>query len=173
MRSPASSPRPTAGWRLKTYLWPTSSATSASLEPSPMAPGPSSLVSFDTRRRGSGRPGGMRPLVSLDQDLFEVWQGRAADGVGDTDLPLRWLRAGHGPRLQRRRESRRLGRGSRTGCRPGPGPPSRRPVAHAPGGKALAIASAVVKPAPVNGEPTLRHPLGPRTPEKGGVRLPR
>ena len=24
----------------------------------------------------------MRPLVSLDQDLFEVWQGRAADGVG-------------------------------------------------------------------------------------------
>ena len=34
-------------------------------------------------------------------------------------------------------------------------------------GKALAIASAVVKPAPVNGEPTLRHPLGPRTPEKG------
>ena len=40
-------------------------------------------------------------------------------------------------------------------------------VAHAPGGKALAIASAVVKPAPVNGEPTLRHPLGPRTPEKG------
>jgi hypothetical protein len=40
-------------------------------------------------------------------------------------------------------------------------------------GEALAIASAVVKPAPVNGEPTLRHPLGPRTPEKGGVRLPR
>ncbi|HZA85007.1 MAG TPA: helix-turn-helix domain-containing protein [Actinomycetes bacterium] len=36
-------------------------------------------------------------------------------------------------------------------------------------GKALAIASAVVKPAPVKGEPTLRHPLGSRTPEKGGV----
>jgi hypothetical protein len=40
-------------------------------------------------------------------------------------------------------------------------------------GKALATASAVVKPAPVNGEPTLPAPLGPRTPEKGGVRLPR
>jgi putative transposase len=46
-------------------------------------------------------------------------------------------------------------------------------VTHALEGKALAIASAVAKPAPVNGEPTLRHPLGPRTPEKGGVRLPR
>jgi putative transposase len=46
-------------------------------------------------------------------------------------------------------------------------------VAHAPGGEGAGIASAVVNPAPVNGEPTLRHPLGPRTPEKGGVRLPR
>jgi hypothetical protein len=72
MRSPASSPRPTAGWRSKTYLWPTRSATSASLEPSPMPPGQSSLASFDTRRPGSGPPGGMRALVSLDQDLFEV-----------------------------------------------------------------------------------------------------
>jgi putative transposase len=44
-------------------------------------------------------------------------------------------------------------------------------IIHAPGGKALAIASAVAKPAPVNGEPTLRHPLGPRTPEKGGAQL--
>jgi hypothetical protein len=76
--------------------------------------------------------------------------------------------------LQRRRESRRLAAEA-----------AELDVAQVPDrqaaagslmpleGKALAIASAVVKPAPVNGEPTLRHPLGPRTPEKGGVRLPR
>jgi putative transposase len=46
-------------------------------------------------------------------------------------------------------------------------------VAHAPGGEGAGHRFAVVQPAPMNGEPTLRHPLEPRTPEKGGVRSPR
>jgi hypothetical protein len=115
----------------------------------------------------------MRPLVSLDQDLFEVWQGRAADGVGGRTFGCDGcglVMAGTAtlPRISP----------------PGPGQPNwvsprSRTAKQAAGslmpleGKALAIASAVVNPAPVNGEPTLRHPLGPRTPEKGGVRLPR
>jgi hypothetical protein len=47
------------------------------------------------------------------------------------------------------------------------------PVTNALEGKALAIASAMVKPAPVNLEPRLLYSLELRTPEKGGVRPPR
>jgi hypothetical protein len=174
MRSPASSPRPTAGWRLKTSLWPTSSATSASLEPSPMPLGLSSLVSFDTRRRGSGATwwyasaGFPRP--------------RPVRGVAGSRSRWRW---GHGPSAAMVAGWSWTATATPPRISP-PGPrqpnwmsPRSRTVKQAAGlpmpleGKALAIASAVVKPAPVNGEPTLRHPLGPRTPEKGGVRLPR
>ena len=43
--------------------------------------------------------------------LLRLWMGRAGDGVGDADLSLRSLRPGHGQGPQRRRQSRRLGRG--------------------------------------------------------------
>ena len=39
-------------------------------------------------------------------------------------------------------------------------------------GKALAVAAATAKPAPMKEEPTLQRLPGPRTPEKGGVRRP-
>jgi putative transposase len=39
-------------------------------------------------------------------------------------------------------------------------------------GKALVVASATTKPAPMKEEPTLQHPPEPRTPEKGGAGRP-
>jgi hypothetical protein len=109
----------------------------------------------------------MRPLVSLDQDLFEVWQGRAADGVGTRTFGC----DGCGLVMDRDgNAAANLAAWAEAAELDVAQVPDRQAggrVAHAPGGKALAIASAVVKPAPVNGEPTLRHPLGPRTPEKG------
>ena len=39
-------------------------------------------------------------------------------------------------------------------------------------GKALAVAWATAKPAPLKEEPTLQRSLESRTPEKGGVRVP-
>jgi transposase len=39
-------------------------------------------------------------------------------------------------------------------------------------GKALAVAAATAKPAPMKEEPTLQRLLGPRTPEEGGVGRP-
>lgn len=52
--------------------------------------------------------------------------------------------------------------------RPDSGPPSGRPGTNAPGGEAMAIASAMVEPTPAKEEPTLRS-SEPRTPEQGAV----
>jgi hypothetical protein len=113
----------------------------------------------------------MRPLVSLDQDLLAV--GRVAQQMA---LGTRTFRCG-GCGLVMDRDC------NATANLAAWAEAAELAVVQAPDrqaggrllmpleGKALAIASVMVKPAPANGEPTLRRSLGPRTPEKGGVQL--
>ena len=52
--------------------------------------------------RRDARPGG--PLVPLIEDLLGLRHGESQAGPGRADLPVRWVRPGHGPGRERRPE---------------------------------------------------------------------